>query len=89
MRHAKLYLNGGGSLMQDITSRRSLWYYLFTSAPPKSGGQSAHVRLRASAAPLRTGPEMTASILNRYVDAITLREPASQHFLARSASRSR
>ncbi len=32
---------------------------------------------------------MTASILNRYVDAITLREPASQHFLARSASRSR
>ena len=28
MRHAKLYINGGGSLIQDVTSRRSLWFYL-------------------------------------------------------------
>ena len=25
---ARVYLNGGGSLIQDVTSRRSLWYYL-------------------------------------------------------------
>ena len=29
MRKSVLYLNGGGSLIQDVTSRRSLWYYLY------------------------------------------------------------
>ena len=28
--HSQLYINGGGSLMQDVTSRRSLWFYLLT-----------------------------------------------------------
>ena len=28
MRRSKLYINGGGSLIQDVTSCRSLWYYL-------------------------------------------------------------
>ena len=28
--HSVLYINGGGSLMQDVTSTRSLKYYLFT-----------------------------------------------------------
>ena len=27
---SSLYLNGGGSLIQDVTSRRSLWFYLLT-----------------------------------------------------------
>ena len=30
MRKTHLYINGGGSLMQDVTSHRSLWFYLFT-----------------------------------------------------------
>ena len=30
MRRRRLYINGGGSLIQDVTSRRSLWFYLFT-----------------------------------------------------------
>ena len=29
-RHAALYINGGGSLMQDVTSTRSIWYYCYT-----------------------------------------------------------
>ena len=29
MRKSVLYINGGGSLIQDVTSRRSLWYYLY------------------------------------------------------------
>ncbi|MCL2031440.1 MAG: polysaccharide pyruvyl transferase family protein, partial [Oscillospiraceae bacterium] len=28
MRRTRLYISGGGSLIQDVTSRRSLWYYL-------------------------------------------------------------
>lgn len=30
MRHTKLYISGGGTLMQDATSTRSLLYYLFS-----------------------------------------------------------
>ena len=27
-KRAKFFINGGGSLMQDVTSYRSLWFYL-------------------------------------------------------------
>jgi hypothetical protein len=30
LRRSSLYINGGGSLIQDVTSRRSLWFYLYT-----------------------------------------------------------
>ena len=30
MRHARLFINGGGSLIQDVTSSRSLYFYLYT-----------------------------------------------------------
>ena len=30
LRHSKLFINGGGSLIQDVTSSRSLYFYLFT-----------------------------------------------------------
>ena len=30
MRKSVLYINGGGTLIQNATSWRSLWYYLFT-----------------------------------------------------------
>ena len=48
MRHAGLYINGGGSLIQDVTSRRSLWFYLHNiQAAHKAGWQpGADVRLR-------------------------------------------
>lgn len=82
MRHAKLYLNGGGSLMQDITSRRSLWYYLFTLRAAKKRGAKV-LMYGCGIGPLlyERDRKWTASILNRYVDAITLRDPHSQHFL--------
>ncbi|MEG1720464.1 MAG: glycosyltransferase, partial [Pseudoflavonifractor sp.] len=38
MRKTKLYINGGGSLMQDVTSHRSLWFYLFTISAAKHLG---------------------------------------------------
>ena len=38
MGRTKLYINGGGSLIQDVTSRRSLWYYLFTLRMAKRRG---------------------------------------------------
>lgn len=38
MAHSQLYINGGGSLMQDVTSRRSLWFYLYTLDAAKRRG---------------------------------------------------
>ncbi len=38
MRRTRLYINGGGSLMQDVTSHRSLWFYLFTISAAKRLG---------------------------------------------------
>lgn len=78
-RHAKLFINGGGSLMQDVTSFRSLWFYLWTLANAKRCGcpvimygcgigpiHDIHNRARA------------ARVINKYVDAITLRDPDSR-----------
>ena len=47
MRRRTLYINGGGSLIQDVTSRRSLWFYLFTlRAARRCGCPRDDVRLR-------------------------------------------
>ena len=79
MRKSVLYLNGGGSLIQDVTSRRSLWYYLYNI-------RSAHaLGCRVQMYGCGIGPvtrehlrRMAARTLNSCVDIITLREPDSQ-----------
>ena len=38
LRRAKLFISGGGSLIQDVTSRRSLFFYLYTIAMAKKCG---------------------------------------------------
>ena len=35
---SRLYINGGGSLIQDVTSRRSLWFYLANIRAAKRAG---------------------------------------------------
>ena len=79
MRKSVLYINGGGSLIQDVTSRRSLWYYLYNI-------RSAHaLGCRVQMYGCGIGPvtrdkhrRMAARTLNDCVDIITLREPDSQ-----------
>ncbi len=78
MRHARLYINGGGSLIQDVTSRRSLWFYLYNIRAAKRAG------CRVQMYGCGIGPvtrerhrALAARVLNRYVDVITLREPDS------------
>ena len=79
MRKSVLYLNGGGSLIQDVTSRRSLWYFLYNI-------RSAHaLGCRVQMYGCGIGPvtrehlrRMAARTLNSCVDIITLREPDSQ-----------
>ena len=73
-----LFINGGGSLIQDVTSTRSLYYYLFTLYMAKllscrvlMYGCGIGPVLKAS------NRRLSASVLNRSVDIITLRDDTS------------
>lgn len=79
MRRSNLYINGGGSLIQDVTSRRSLWFYLHNIQSAKRCG------CRVQMYGCGIGPvtrenhrKLAAKVLNQCVDVITLREPDSQ-----------
>lgn len=78
MRRIRLYINGGGSLIQDATSRRSLLYYLYTlRAAKKRGARVIMYGCGIGPVSRRGDTALTRRVLNRYVDVITLREPDS------------
>ena len=78
MRRSKLYINGGGNLIQDVTSRRSLWYYLLTIRIAKRAGCRV-LMYGCGIGPVNYASDvaLTRRVLNQYVDAITLREDSS------------
>ena len=78
MRHAGLYINGGGSLIQDVTSRRSLWFYLHNIQAAHKAGCKVQMYGCGIGPVLREQHrKLAASVLNASVDVITLREPES------------
>ena len=79
MAKAKLYINGGGSLIQDVTSRRSLWFYLYNIAAAKRAGCKVQM-YGCGIGPVtrESHRRLAADVLNAHVDVITLREPDSQ-----------
>ena len=84
LRGAKLFLSGGGSLIQDATSNRSLWYYLWTIRAAKKRGCRVMMYGCGIGPVARKGnPERTARVLQSCVDAITLRESDSAAELAK------
>ncbi len=78
MKRARLYINGGGSLIQDVTSRRSLWFYLMNIRAAKWAGCKVQM-YGCGIGPVTRADhrKLTAKVLNRNVDMITLREPDS------------
>jgi polysaccharide pyruvyl transferase CsaB len=78
MRKAKLYLNGGGSLIQDQTSTRSLKYYLLSIALAHQLGCRV-VMYGCGIGPVngKGNRRHAARVIDRCVDAITLREDLS------------
>jgi polysaccharide pyruvyl transferase CsaB len=78
MRRAALYINGGGSLIQDVTSRRSLWFYLHNIKTAKHLGCNVQM-YGCGIGPVsrESHRRMAARTLNAAVDVITLREPDS------------
>lgn len=79
MAHARLYLNGGGSLMQDVTSRRSLWFYLYTLDAARRAGCRV-MMYGCGIGPIRYAYNRRRArrTINRSVDVITLRDQSSQ-----------
>ena len=79
LRRVKLFISGGGNLIQNVTSQRSLWYYLGSITLARRMG--ARVLMYAcGVGPLkgRFSRRLTSSVLNRSVEAITLREDSSE-----------
>ncbi|MCL2343526.1 MAG: polysaccharide pyruvyl transferase family protein [Firmicutes bacterium] len=84
MRRTILYINGGGSLIQDVTSKRSLWYYLFTLRRAKARGCKV-LMYACGIGPVLYEDDVkrVRRDLNACVDMITLRESHSAEELAR------
>ena len=77
-KRAKLYIIGGGSLIQDVTSRRSLWFYLHNIQSAKRSGCKVQMYGCGIGPVTRENHrKLAAKVLNANVDAITLREPDS------------
>ncbi|MDO5141592.1 MAG: polysaccharide pyruvyl transferase CsaB [Eubacteriales bacterium] len=83
-RRAALYINGGGTLMQDVTSTRSIWYYCYTLRAAKKRGCKV-MMYGCGIGPIdRAGNRrMAARTIDGSVDRITLRDTNSMHELAR------
>lgn len=77
-RKTRLYINGGGSLIQDVTSSRSLWYYLMSIRTAKRYG-NAVLMYGCGIGPVErpANRRRAGKVIDRYVDAATLREERS------------
>lgn len=77
MRQTKLFLNGGGNLIQDVTSTRSLMYYLSTIHLAKRMGLKIMLYANGIGPVSRHSNRYFTSKAINLVDVITLREEAS------------
>ena len=78
MKKTKLYINGGGSLIQDATSTRSLRYYLANIACAKRCGNEV-LMYGCGIGPVTVprNRRMAGRVIDRCADLITLRETGS------------
>lgn len=78
MRHSTLFINGGGSLIQDVTSKRSLYFYLFSIYAAKKLGCKV-LMYGCGIGHVKTpfNRKLAQRVLNRDVDIITLRDATS------------
>ncbi len=82
LRRAELFVNGGGSLIQDVTSSRSLYFYLFTLWAAKRCGCRV-IMYGCGIGPLLKDRDrrLAGSVLNSCADIITLRDSVSLELL--------
>lgn len=79
---AKIFVNGGGSLIQDVTSSRSLYFYLFTLQVAKWCGCRI-VMYGCGIGPIHLdrNRKLAGRVLNRTAEIITLRDSVSLELL--------
>ena len=82
LKHSKLYVSGGGTLMQDATSTRSLLYYLFGIRQAKKAGCKVML-YGCGVGPIHRekNRRRTAKVLNSCADVICVRDHYSLEFL--------
>ncbi len=82
MGKTRLYINGGGSLIQDVTSTRSLQYYLANIALAKMRGNRV-LMYGCGIGPVssKKNRRTAGKIINKHADLITLRDPQSKQEL--------
>ena len=78
MRKSHLFINGGGSLIQDSTSSRSLYFYLMTLLAAKMCKCDV-MMYGCGIGPVTRGNNrrISAKVINKTADCITLRDPDS------------
>ncbi len=83
MRRAKLYISGGGSLIQNVTSARSLYYYLYSISRAKQAGCQV-MMYGCGIGPVngKRDQAQVVKVLERSVDLIALRDRESMESLA-------
>ncbi len=77
MKKTRLFLNGGGNLIQDVTSTRSLMYYLTTIYLAKRMGLKVMLYANGIGPVSRGSNRYLCSRIINLVDVITLREESS------------
>jgi polysaccharide pyruvyl transferase CsaB len=82
LRKAEIFVNGGGSLIQDITSSRSLYFYLFTLKAAKWCGCKI-IMYGCGIGPInsKNNRRIAAGVLNSTADIISLRDSVSLELL--------
>ena len=82
MKRSKLYISGGGSLIQNATSNRSLAYYLTSIAQASKAGCKV-MMFGCGIGPVfgERQQRQVKKYLNQHVDLITLRDPESRDTL--------
>ena len=78
LKKTALYINGGGSLIQDVTSSRSLWYYLLSIATAKKRGNKV-LMYGCGIGPVsgKANRRRAGKVIEKYADIVTLREDLS------------
>ncbi len=77
MRHARLLISGGGSLLQDNTSTKSLLYYLSIIGLARRVGLPVMLYANGIGPLYRPANRRRAAAALKRIDRITLRDPAS------------
>ena len=82
LRHSQLFVNGGGSLIQDITSSRSLYFYLFTLKAARALGSKV-IMYGCGIGPIvkKFDRWVSGKVLDSTAKIITLRDSGSMELL--------